>query len=177
MEIWKSIEGYEGLYEVSNLGNVKSLERQVLGKLASYTRSVKERILKLKTSKYGYLEVSLHKEGKLSTKRVNRLVAIAFINNVNNYPQVNHIDGNKLNNHIDNLEWVTCKKNINHAVESGLTNQSNDKNNHSKLTKEDVIKIRQLISEGMMQKDVAKLYNMSTSGIYSIYHKITWKDV
>ena len=68
MEIWKSIEGYEGLYEVSNFGNVKSLERQVLGRLSSYTRSVKERILKLKTSNYGYLEVSLRLKPKESQR-------------------------------------------------------------------------------------------------------------
>ena len=85
MEIWKSIEGYEGLYEVSNFGNIKSVERQVLGTINSHTKNVKERILKPKTSKYGYLEVSLHKERKLSTKRVNRLVAITFITNENNY--------------------------------------------------------------------------------------------
>ena len=148
-------------YSIDEYGNIKNIKR--------------DKQLKPYLTPKGYYKVVLNGTHYF----VHRLVALNFIPNPDsdNLVQVNHIDGNKLNNHIDNLEWVTCKKNINHAVESGLTNQSNDKNNHSKLTKEDVIKIRQLISEGMMQKDVAKLYNMSTSGIYSIYHKITWKDV
>ena len=169
MEIWKSIKGYEGLYEVSNFGNVKSLERQVLGRLSSYTRSVKERILKLKTSNYGYLEVSLHKEGKLSTKRVNRLVAIAFINNVNNYSQVNHIDGNKLNNNIDNLEWVNNSMNQIHAHKTGLKRSLKGENsNRAILTNEKVLDMKNKYKNGSKIKDLHKEFGIKYTTCWHI---------
>jgi hypothetical protein len=169
MEVWKSIEGYETLYEVSNLGNVKSLNRQVLGKLTSSTRSVKERILKPKTSKYGYLEVSLHKEGKLSTKRVNRLVAIAFITNVNNYPQVNHIDGDKLNNKIDNLEWVSNSMNQIHAHKTGLKRSLKGENsNRAILTNEKVLDMKNKYESGSKIKDLHKEFGIKYTTCWHI---------
>lgn len=169
MEVWKSIESYETLYEVSNFGNVKSLGRQVLGKLTSSTRSVKERILKPKTSKYGYLEVSLHKEGKLSTKRVNRVVAIAFINNANNYPQVNHIDGNKLNNKIDNLEWVSNSMNQIHAHKTGLKRSLKGENsNRAILTNEKVLDMKNKYKSGSKIKDLHKEFGIKYTTCWHI---------
>jgi hypothetical protein len=169
MEVWKSIEGYETLYEVSNFGNVKSLNRQVLGKLTSSTRNVKERILKPKTSKYGYLEVSLHKEGKLSTKRVNRLVAIAFIINVNNYPQVNHINGDKLNNNIDNLEWVSNSMNQIHAHKIGLKRSLKGENsNRAILTNEKVLDMKNKYESGSKIKDLHKEFGIKYTTCWHI---------
>lgn len=102
-EQWKTISGYEN-YEVSNYGRVKSLK----GK--------EERILKQGTNKYGYQQICLCKDGKPKSFKVHRLVASAFIDNPNNYEQVNHIDENKCNNHVDNLEWCDCKYNINYGT-------------------------------------------------------------
>ena len=101
-EIWKDIKEYEGLYQVSNLGRVKNL----------YTNSI------LKGCKHinGYLGVTLSKNGSKSTKKIHRLVAQAFISNTENKSQVNHIDENKTNNMISNLEWVTAKENSNHGT-------------------------------------------------------------
>ncbi len=110
-EIWKDIEGYEGLYQVSNLGRTKSLKRKFVKE---------EKILTYTKNKKGYLQVSLAKNGKTKTERVNRLVAKTFIPNPKNLPQVNHIDGNKLDNSIENLEWCDCKYNINEAWKIGL---------------------------------------------------------
>lgn len=122
-EIWKDIEDYEGLYQVSNMGRVKSLARTrkayTPGK-GDWVAPVKERILRASISKDGYYCVVLAKEGVNKHQRVNRLVAEAFIPNTENKPQVNHIDGNKLNNRVDNLEWVTAKENTIHSVKNGL---------------------------------------------------------
>ena len=113
-EIWKDIEGYEGLYKVSNMVRVKSVER-IRWNNGGYCK-VPERILKPGKDRCGYLYVILCKEGIKKKYYVHRLVAEAFIPNPDNLPQINHIDENKENNHVDNLEWVTCKENINHGT-------------------------------------------------------------
>lgn len=104
VEIWKDIPNYKG-YQVSNLGNVKNVNT--------------EKILK-GGIKRGYREVILIKDNKRKYKLVHRLVAETFIPNMNDYPQVNHIDGNKLNNNISNLEWCTRSENMKHAYKIGL---------------------------------------------------------
>lgn len=107
MEIWKPIANYEGLYEVSNEGNVRSL---------NYRHTGKVQVLKLSVNRYGYLQVNLHsKEGKQKTYKVHRLVAQAFIPNPNNLPEVNHKDENKTNNCVENLEWCDRKYNNNYG--------------------------------------------------------------
>lgn len=101
-EIWKDIEGYEGLYQVSNLGRVK--------------RFTSGRILKDCKITGGYIGVNLSKNSIKSTKKIHRLVSQAFIPNPENKPEVNHIDENKSNNNVNNLEWVTRKENNNHGT-------------------------------------------------------------
>lgn len=103
-EIWKDITGYEGLYQVSNLGRVKSLKND------------KEKILKPAISSKGYLFVNLYKQQKTTHYKVHRIVAKAFIPNPNNLPQVNHKDEDKTNNCVINLEWCTAKYNINYGT-------------------------------------------------------------
>lgn len=113
-EIFKDIPGYEGLYQVSNLGNVKSL---------NYRRSGKEKIIKPRKksksnttlNKYYYC-VALYKDKKRKNFRVHHLVAEAFINNPNNYPVLNHLDKNPENNCVENLEWCTQKYNVQYSV-------------------------------------------------------------
>ena len=115
-EIWKDIEGYESLYQVSNFGRIKSLERTIQHKTCyGGLYHVKGRILKPKIEKDGYFRISLTKNGIKKYYRLNRLVAQAFIPNPNNYPIVNHKDENKLNNNADNLEWCTQKYNVNYG--------------------------------------------------------------
>ena len=103
IEEWRPIEGYEGLYEVSNTGQVRSLDRYVKNNY-SY-RLQKGKVLSPEKNKDGYLLVSLCCNGKQNLRTVHRLVAQAFIPNPNNLPQVNHKDENKSNNRVDNLEW------------------------------------------------------------------------
>ena len=117
-EIWKPIQDYEGYYEVSNFGNVRSVERYV----SNHTGQVllKSCILKQGKNYKGYPIVYLSKEGRSKTILVHRLVAKAFVINRNNKPQVNHIDGNKENNMVSNLEWVNNSENQLHAYKLGL---------------------------------------------------------
>ena len=112
MEEWKPIEGYEGKYLISNQGKVKSL----YDKSGNY----REHILVSRNAKNGYLYVNLYKNSKSKTKKIHRLVAETFIPNTNNLPCINHIDGNKHNNCIDNLEWCSYSENTKKAIELGL---------------------------------------------------------
>lgn len=107
MEIWKDVEGYEGLYQVSSEGRVKSLGNN---------KTRKEKILKNCKDKDGYLYVLLCKEGKKKYFTIHRLVAKAFLSNPNNLLEVNHKDENKQNNCVENLEWCDCKYNINYGT-------------------------------------------------------------
>lgn len=118
MEIWKDIDGYEGIYQVSNLGNVKSCERVVTSGLRQV--KVAKRMMSACKNNKGYPVVLLSKAGKYRTHSVHRLVAESHIPNPNNYTQVNHKDGIKHNNNSENLEWCTCTMNIQHAYATGL---------------------------------------------------------
>lgn len=106
-EIFKDIEGFEGLYQISNLGRVKSI---------NYNKTRKEKILKYRKHRYGYLMVVLFKDGKRKEILVHRLVAQAFLPNPDNLPQVNHKDENKTNNCVENLEFCDAKYNSNYGT-------------------------------------------------------------
>lgn len=106
MEIWKEIANYDGKYEVSNNGNVRN--------------SKTKKLLKPSDNSFGYYKVCLSKNGKITTHRVHRLVAETFLNNPDELPQVNHINGIKTDNRVENLEWVSIKDNIIHSFANGL---------------------------------------------------------
>lgn len=114
IEIWKQIQGFEGLYEISNKGRVKSLPRKI--KTWNGFRTTEYRILNPYTTKLGYKRVFPHKETGKKRFAVHRLVAIAFIPNPMNKPYIDHIDGNPSNNNINNLRWVTAKENQNNPI-------------------------------------------------------------
>ena len=113
-EIWKDIEGYEGLYQVSNIGNVKRVEHEDYRCRQGY-RVFKERYLTPNKDQNGYLNVGLWKNNTRKKHKIHRLVASAFILNPDSLPQINHKDENKQNNSADNLEWCTSKYNNNYG--------------------------------------------------------------
>jgi hypothetical protein len=118
-EYWAPMPNYEQYYEISNLGTIRSIPRRLLTK-SGYYKPEKERILTQRISNKGYLSVTLSKNGQSNTKAVHRLLAQAFIPNPENKATVNHLDGNKLNNSIENLEWATYSENAIHAYKTGL---------------------------------------------------------
>ena len=117
-EEWRDIKGYEGYYQVSNAGRVRSLDRYVNSKFNNKILR-KGSLMKLQKSHKGYMVIILHKEGTIKTFQVHRLVATAFIPNPHNLPQVNHIDTDKTNNKPENLEWITNEDNMAHAISHG----------------------------------------------------------
>lgn len=117
-EIWRDVKDYEGLYQVSNYGRVKSLEKERWNRFAYI--SIPNHILKARIDKKGYISYILYKNGIKKSYKGHRLTINAFVNNINNKPQINHIDGNKLNNKLNNLEYNTQTENINHALVNGL---------------------------------------------------------
>lgn len=126
IEVWRDVKGYEGLYEVSNFGRVKNRYGKFLRGSVSH----------------GYLRLALHKDGKIKTTSVHRLVAETFIENKHNKPYVNHIDCNKMNNVTTNLEWCTQLENIQHCIANGRKNDFGENSKKHKLTFDDVEFIR-----------------------------------
>ena len=125
-EVWKDIKDYEGLYQVSNLGRIKSLSRfhyTGWGKNKGYIK--KEKILTQTLLSIGYYIVTLCKNGESKKMFVHRLVAQAFLDNLNNFPCINHKDENKLNNNVNNLEWCSIKYNVNYG--NCITKRANSK--------------------------------------------------
>jgi hypothetical protein len=184
IDVWKDVIGYEGLYQVSNLGNVRSLDREIApNNRVPYWR--KGKICKQSKSNLGYMTVGFTVNNVKVSKYVHRLVAEAFIDNINDYPQVNHIDCDKTNNRVDNLEWCTNSQNHTHASKNGLNKlhlhrvaYSGEKNGRSLLTKEQVLEIKQkYIPYKYSAKKLAKEYNVSESCITHILNNTSWKEI
>ena len=151
-EIWKDIQDYEGLYKVSNLGRIKSLPRN--GTINQ------DRILKQTKDNNGYLIVGLHKNNTVKKTSVHRIVAKAFIKNVENYDVINHKDGNKQNNRVDNLEWCTQKYNVKEAIRLGLQVPHNKKKVLQFNKNEEFIKEYESICEA---ERITKIYQANIS--------------
>lgn len=170
-EIWKKIEGYSH-YEISNLGRVRSYRK---------ANAILEnpKIKNIEMDIWGYARVSLCAESICKHYKVHRLIAEAFIENPLNKKEINHINGIKTDNRIENLEWVTRSENAKHAYSLGLSKKmQGELNGHSKLTQDDVSKIRELwLSTDFLQKDIAKIFGVARTTINAIVNKYNWKHV
>ena len=135
-EIWKWIDGYENMYQVSNIGHVRSVDRYVYCEVSpNKLQHLFGKALKIRTDKKGYATVGLSKDGKQKVGKIHRLVAQAFIPNPLNLPQVNHIDGNKTNNNVLNLEWCDNSYNQKHAWAHGLQPSYEESNGRGRPAK------------------------------------------
>lgn len=178
-EIWKDIDGYEGLYQVSNLGRIKSLSREVNHHWGD-TLTLKEKILNPSLSKStGYYRVNLRKNGKTKTVYIHIIVANNFIQK--DYQLLglhcNHIDGIKSNNKLSNLEVITKSENELHAFRIGLKSHKGEKHNLSKLTQIQVNEIRSKYEFKVTTfKMLAKEYNVSIPCIQHIIQERSWHE-
>lgn len=145
-------------YEITKDGKIISLKHN------------KKREIKGYIDKYGYRRVLLYVDGKRTKFFAHRLVALTYIPNPDNLPQVNHKDGNKLNNNVENLEWCSAKENIAHAIKTGLRAKK------GKLNEYQVEEIRKLFKDKSM-KELAEMYNVSLSCIKHIHAGHTWKNI
>lgn len=166
-EIWKPIAGYEGLYEVSSHGRVRSIIED---------RNRRRRELKAFNSGYGYVVISL--TGRLGLKRhfVHRLVAAAFIPNPLGLPAVNHIDACKTNNQVENLEWVTLAENNRHAARMGITPRGS-KHHYAKLDEAKVVDMRKRHRMGETLRGLAAAFDTSFTNVFHVVNFQTWKHV
>lgn len=176
-EVWKPVLGYEGAYEVSNLGRVRSLPRKV-GSRRGHLRSIPGKLKDGSVSeRTGYRSVHLYRSQKLRNVSVHRLVADAFIPNPDGLPQVNHKDGNKLNNEASNLEWCSREENMRHAIETGLLATAGSDNPRAIITESDAAEIKRALRLGVRQRDLARAFGVGKHVVNSIHIGRTWKHV
>ena len=160
MEIWKTIKDFENIYEVSNLGRIKSFKKN------------KTSFLIGSNSGKGYKNVILC-GNKNKRIYIHRLVALHFLENLENKPQINHINGIKTDNRVENLEWCTNRENSIHALENGLAKSGENSKKH-KLTKSQVIEIKNSSLKGI---ELSKIYNVGKMQISRIKNNINWKYI
>lgn len=178
IEEWKPIKGYEGFYEVSNTGKVRSVNRELV-KPNGISYHYKSVVLKQRDNGNGYLIVCLRKRCSHKNKYIHRLVAEAFIPNPENKSEINHKDGNKTNNVISNLEWCTRSQNAQHGFDNGLLKKG--ENHYAHIFTEKEVKY---IKENCIKYDanlginaLARKFNVSQGAIAAIVNNKTWKGV
>lgn len=176
-EIWKDISGYEGYYQVSNQGNLRSLDRKVWDS-RGYYKNLKGKELKGTLSKVGYYMVSLNKEHKISKEYVHRLVCETFLGKEEHHECVNHINGDKTDNRVENLEWTTYSENNKHAYEINLKSNRGENQSRHKLKEYQVLDIRRIYAEGNhSHRELAKMYGVEHSTIGCITRKESWTHI
>ena len=176
-EVWRDIEGYEGLYQVSNQGRVKSLERKV-SHWRGGERIQKERILKPITDHYGYQVVNLYAGGKPKMHKVHRLVCQSFHDNPDNKSQVNHLNENKTDNRACNLEWSTAKENNTHGTRTERSAKALSKPICQYTLDGDLVKVWQSTNEVERQTGFRRgNISQAANGKYKNSHGFIWKYV
>lgn len=174
MARWRAVEGYEGIYEVSDTGYVKRLER------VSNGQTLKELIMKPQKSRNGYMRVGLVKDGYQTIALLHRVVAKAFIENTEGKPQINHKDGNKENNTVANLEWCTAKENIAHiyAELGGRKALKGVENPSNVYTEEEIIRVLHLrFNEKKLYREIADVTGMHKQYVGLICKGTRWAEL
>lgn len=183
IEIWQDIPDYEGYYQVSNKGNVNSVDRYIICQLKNQTVSqIKGKPKKIRLNIFGYPVITLSRNGIRKHVFIHRLVALSFIPNPNNKLEINHINGIKTDNRPENLEWCTRQENNVHAYSTGL----NEREKHAMkgvdhplavLNEEKVLKIRNMFSSGFTISQLSALYGVKYYTIRDVVKRINWKHI
>ena len=178
-ETWIDIRGFEGQYQISSLGRVRSVERSVPNRWGPNGKTIPEKILVLnRAHRQGYIAVHLYTGSRCSRRYVHRLVAEHFVPNPSARPQVNHRDGDKTNNAADNLEWVTARQNCQHAIDASLYEMARgERAGSAKLTEENVIEIRRMVAAGATHKDAAARFGIGRKAVTKIINRQRWAHV
>lgn len=179
--IWRDVVGFEGYYKVSISGQVYSLPKTTIG--GNGLRKLSGKILK-PANKNGYLVVCLYNDASKKYVSIHRIVGQAFLKNPDNKPTINHINGDKADNRVENLEWVSQAENNKHAYDSGLVNTKSrnyskgEARYNSKLTEQQVKEIRkEYRPRKVSQKKLAQKYGVSEIVIWSIIHNKIWTHI
>ena len=174
-EIWKDIDGYEGIYQVSNMGQVRSCDRYVSIR-NNHKRLIKGILLRQrKNARHGYCDVKLCLNSIYHTVMVHKLVANAFLNCCDKSLEINHIDGNKQNNAVYNLEFVTRKENIHHAIRIGLT-KIGAESCRAVYSKSEINLMRTMWKSGVKRSEICLKFKISASRLSSILLNKRYKD-
>lgn len=182
-EIWKDIPDYEGIYQVSTLGRIKLLDRVCTHYNSIHgSKFLSERIMKQEIGSNGYYRVNLTKNSKSKHPTVHRLVGLTFISNPENKPQINHLNGNKLDNRVDNLQWVSISENTIHAIETGLIKVR--KGDECSMRKIDSVKAKE-IKELLFKKSenklslqkIADICGTTRNIVKDIHNGNSWKHI
>lgn len=171
-ETWRDVKNYEGLYQVSNLGRVRSLDRELL----SYNKRSRRasvhvkpgRILKPRVKDNFYLYVGLCKDGVTHNKYIHQLVAQSFLDNPDSLPVVNHLDSDRQNNLLENLEWATYSRNVNHCIDSGRKTDLGIGSPNTTITLEEIENIKSLRTSGLTYRKIADKTGWSQSCVGQI---------
>lgn len=176
-EIWKPVKNYEGFYEVSNFGKVRSLDR-VFPTKKGVVKCTKGKVMNLTLKDNGYKTVMLSVGGESKRFHVHRLVSEAFIYNSSRKPIVNHKNGIKADNNVKNLEWVTHRENVEHALKNNLT-PVGMQCKYSKLTDEKILAIKRLyrLNPNFSKIKIAKKLKISDSTVHKIIRNKRWKHI
>lgn len=166
MEIWKAIKGFEEQYEVSNIGNIRSIDRIVKHYVDGFTRKYKGTSKNIRLNDKGYFRCNLKKDGKRFDFTTHRLVAEAFIPNEENKPVVNHKNGIKTDNRVENLEWCTISENVIHATKNRLIK--------TKLTDKEALEI---FNSLLSTRKLGEIYKVHASIIWRIKNKKAYKHL